>query len=137
MFSVHKCKVQSLTFSTGNPLIQVAIVSLQVKLVTILLGWFSKVPHVDLHVPSANGISGAFPSVVPLVHNGSAVWLSSRFLKNFQILEDLMMEVMVQDCLAKNVLKNSQPCSFSSHRELLVSETLPLLFPLSILLFGL
>ena len=48
MFSVHNTteisvKVQSLTFSTGNPLIQVAIVSLQVKLVTILLGWLSKV----------------------------------------------------------------------------------------------
>ena len=54
----------------GNPLIQIAIVSLQVKLVTILLGWFST---------AAYGASGAFPSVVPLVHNGSAIRLSSLF----------------------------------------------------------
>ena len=39
----NKCKAQSSTFSTGNPLIQVDFVSLQVKLVTILLGWLSKV----------------------------------------------------------------------------------------------
>ena len=40
---LNKCKVQSSTFPIGNPLIQAAIVSLQVKLVTILSGWFSKV----------------------------------------------------------------------------------------------
>ena len=40
---LNKYKVQGSTFSTGNPLIQVTIVSLQVKLVTILLGWLSKV----------------------------------------------------------------------------------------------
>ena len=40
---LNKCKVQSSTFSSGNPLIQVAVVSLQVKLVTILVGWLSKI----------------------------------------------------------------------------------------------
>ena len=53
---LNKCKVQSSTFSTGNPLIQVAIVSLQVKLVTILLGWLSKkFSRVDLRIPGAIG----------------------------------------------------------------------------------
>ena len=39
---LNKCKFQSSTFSIGNPLIQVAIVSLQVQLITVLFGWFPK-----------------------------------------------------------------------------------------------
>ena len=69
------CKVQSSMFPIGNSLIQVAIVSLQIKLVTILLG----LALVDLHCTGAFGASGAFPSVVPLVHKGPAIWLSSLF----------------------------------------------------------
>ena len=46
----NKCKVQSSTFSTGNPLIQVP----QVKLVIILLGWLSKVLTCCLVCPWCN-----------------------------------------------------------------------------------
>ena len=52
-------------FPTRNPLIQVS--------------------SVDLHVPGTYGVhcafyaSGVFFSVVPSVHNGSAIWLSSLF----------------------------------------------------------
>ena len=82
---LNKCKLQSSTFSTGNQLIQVAIVSLQVKLVTRLyfLAGFPKFSLFDLCCTGAFGASGAFPSVVLLVHSGSAIWLSSLFSEKF------------------------------------------------------
>ena len=50
---------------------------------------FPKFSHVDLHVPGAYGVrcafcaTGAFSAVVPSVHNGSAIWLSSLFSERF------------------------------------------------------
>ena len=64
---------------------------------------------VDLCVPGATGASGAFPHVAPLVHNGSAIWLSSPFSEKFSDSGRSNVEVVVQDCLVKNVLENSQP----------------------------
>ena len=44
---------------------------------------FPKFSLVDLCVPGKIGISGVFPSVVPLVHNGPTSWLfSSLFSEN-------------------------------------------------------
>ena len=84
----NRCKVQSSTFSTGNPLIQVLQCLYKYKSLHDLAG-FPKFSHVDLRVPGAYGVhcafcaSGVFPSVVPSVHNGSAIWLSSLFSERF------------------------------------------------------
>ena len=57
--------------------------SLQVELVTITSWLVFQSSLVDLHCTGAFGASGAFPSVVLLVHNGSAIWLSFLFSENF------------------------------------------------------
>ena len=74
---LNKCKVQSLTISIGNPLIQVAIVSYKLSWSLYFLAGFPKFSLVDLCCTGAFGASGAFSRVVPLVHNGPTSWLFS------------------------------------------------------------
>ena len=137
---LNKSEVQSSTFPIGKSLIQVAIVSLRVKLVTILLGWFSKVLSCWLTLHWCIWCIRCISQCSTTCAQWScklAVFLPV-FWKNFRFWkEDLMLVGGVWDCWMKNVHENSLLWRFCSHREQLECETPCYLFLLTILSFGL